>query len=128
MVAELWSVKQRLGTVQETAVLIGLTRFAAGDSRAVPTAPVKELQRFLRGTDTTVLRPPLGADTLASGGIPARSLVGGRERKASCRWSWCSTSTNAVLQSQTRDRLPSPVDAKGIGNPATLSGKEDEWR
>eukprot|EP00971_Amphidinium_carterae_P342432 6481738-Amphidinium_carterae.2 len=33
-----------------------------------------------------------------------------------------------VLQSQTRDRPPLLVDTKGIGKPATFSGKEDEWR
>eukprot|EP00971_Amphidinium_carterae_P221530 4397352-Amphidinium_carterae.1 len=33
-----------------------------------------------------------------------------------------------VLSAQTRDRLPSLVDTKGIGKPTTFSGKEDEWR
>eukprot|EP00971_Amphidinium_carterae_P281482 5588281-Amphidinium_carterae.1 len=32
-----------------------------------------------------------------------------------------------VQQSQTRDRLLSLVDTKGIGKPATFFGKEDEW-
>eukprot|EP00971_Amphidinium_carterae_P035239 693598-Amphidinium_carterae.2 len=33
-----------------------------------------------------------------------------------------------VLSAQTRDRLPSLVDTKGIGKPASFSGKEDKWR
>eukprot|EP00971_Amphidinium_carterae_P336481 6472871-Amphidinium_carterae.1 len=32
-----------------------------------------------------------------------------------------------VLQTQTQHRLPSLVDTKGIGKPATFSGQKKEW-
>eukprot|EP00971_Amphidinium_carterae_P038977 766108-Amphidinium_carterae.1 len=37
------------------------------------------------------------------------------------------TELQQQYERQTRDRLPSLVDTKGSGKPATFSGKEDEW-